>query len=343
MNIPAFLNTVGTRAYSLPIVILYVTAGCNLKCVMCSYRDPLPNELSLDEIKLLADQLSRLGLRHIVYSGGEPLTRRDFPSICGIFQKLGVKQSLLTNGLLLGKRYPELTSFFNEIIISIDGPTAEKHNAIRGVEAFDQIIKGIRNIVASPSRPIISIRTVIQRRNFRAMGSMVELAQSLGVNRISFLSADVSSSAFHRENSGEATNKNEIALDVAETVEFRELMDRFITRYSSEIQQGFISENSQKLYHIVQYFGALVGTAQYPRNQCNAPMVSAVITSTGDLLPCYFLPSIGNVRVTNIETLLNERRMRQTRNNVRSYSLQRCQECVCTLNIRPFAALMNKF
>lgn len=101
MNFSAFLNTLATHNYALPIVILYVTAGCNLRCIMCSYRDPLPNELTLDEIRKLALELSTYGLRHIVYSGGEPLTRRDFPAICELFQRSNVRQSLLTNGLLL--------------------------------------------------------------------------------------------------------------------------------------------------------------------------------------------------------------------------------------------------
>ena len=343
MNIPAFLNTVGTRAYSLPIVILYVTAGCNLKCVMCSYRDPLPNELSLDEIKKLAGELSALGLKHIVYSGGEPLLRRDLPAICELFKSFNIKQSLLTNGLLLEKRYPELTSFFHEIIVSLDGPSAGLHNEIRGIEAFEQICKGIRSITSSISRPALSLRTVIQRKNFRDIGAMVELAKSLGVDRISFLSADVSSSAFHRETTGDVANQNEIALNIEETDVFRSLMGTFIGRYQSEIERGFISESPQKLYHIVQYFEALVNKAPFPRNKCNAPMVSSVITSTGEFLPCYFLPSVGNIRTTDIKSLLNNYQLRSTRKNVKDYSLERCHECVCTLTVSPASALMDRF
>src|SRR5258706_13493155 len=104
MNIKAFLNTVSDRAKTLPIVILYVTEECNLKCITCSYRNAMPGELTLDEIKSLAAELKNLGLRHIVYSGGEPLLRRDFPEICEAFASPGVKQSMLTNGLLLEKR-----------------------------------------------------------------------------------------------------------------------------------------------------------------------------------------------------------------------------------------------
>ncbi|MCC7158564.1 MAG: radical SAM protein, partial [Ignavibacteria bacterium] len=162
MNIKSFLNTISVSSRSLPVVILYVTEGCNLKCVTCSYRQPMPGELSLDEIKNLAHDLKSFGLRHIVYSGGEPLLRRDFIEICRLFQSLNIKQTLLTNGLLLEKHAGDLTGFFAEIIVSMDGANAETHNSIRGVNSFDLILKGISKTLALPQAPLVSIRTVLQ-------------------------------------------------------------------------------------------------------------------------------------------------------------------------------------
>ncbi|MBI4428025.1 MAG: radical SAM protein [Ignavibacteriales bacterium] len=343
MNPAAALNTVTTRSFTLPIAILYVTAGCNLKCVMCSYRAPLPQELTLDEIRKLADELYHLGLRHIVYSGGEPLTRRDFPSICDVFKALGVKQSLLTNGLLLLKRYDEIRHYFSEIIVSVDGHNAEVHNSIRGMDAFDQIVKGLRAVVSSNPRPTISLRTVVQRKNFQWIGEMVNFAKSLGVDRISFLAADVLSDSFHRDQSKAVADKSEIILSFDETLEFRGLMETFITDHHSEIRSGFVSETPEKLFHIVQYYEALTSRSNFPRNLCNAPMVSTVITSTGDLLPCYFLAKVGNVRTTKIEELLNTHAFRQVRRDVDSYVLDRCQQCVCTLHISPLSAFLDRF
>lgn len=343
MNIPAFLNTVTNRSFTLPLVILYVTAGCNLRCIMCSYRDPLPNELSLEELKKLSDDLASLGLRHIVYSGGEPLMRRDFPSICEIFKHTGANQSLLTNGVLLKKRYQEIRQYFSEIIISIDGSTAGIHDSIRGVEMFDRIITGVREVTLSTNRPKVSIRTVIQKKNYREMGKMVRLAKTLDVDRISFLPADVLSGAFHRDYNGLLGERGEIILTEEETGEFRHLMHSFVEEFRTEIDSGFISENPDKLFHMVRYFEALTGTRSLPRNDCNAPNVSTVITSTGDVLPCFFLPSFGNIRKGGLKQLLNNTHIRTIRKDVRNYALQRCKECVCTLKINPVSALSDRF
>lgn len=115
----------------MPVVILYVTEGCNLKCLSCSYRLPMPGELTLSEIEQLSRELKAFGLKHIVYSGGEPLLRRDFRDICSLFAELKVKQTLLTNGLLLSKRAEEFNGLFTEIIVSLDGADAETHNRLR--------------------------------------------------------------------------------------------------------------------------------------------------------------------------------------------------------------------
>jgi MoaA/NifB/PqqE/SkfB family radical SAM enzyme len=344
MNFRALLNTSSSTCRTLPIVILYVTEGCNLRCITCSYRVPLENELTLPEIEELALGLKKFGLRHIVYSGGEPLMRRDLPEIGKIFQNLGVRQTLLTNGLLLEKRLEEINGFLSEIIVSIDGPTAAIHDTIRGAESFERIVRGVRASRTLRGGLVRSIRTVLQRRNFRSVMEMVPFARSLGVHRISFLAADVLSDAFGRKHSGgPASSEEDIRLDGPETAAFRVLVERMILEYADEFRSAFIADPPRHLLHIVEYFEALAGKGPFPRNLCNAPMVSAVITSTGDLLPCYFLPSYANVRSGEFRTLINSSNIRSTRDSVRDYSLERCKTCVCTLHVGARAALLDHF
>ncbi len=342
MNFKAFLDTYSTTVHQLPIVVLYVTEGCNLQCITCSYREQLPNELTLTEISGLAKQLHSFGLRHIVYSGGEPLLRKDFKEICSIFAVYNVKQTLLTNGLLLEKRYEEFSSFFHEIIVSIDGADEETHNGIRGIKSFDQILKGITSIVHKKQHPEISIRTVLQKRNYSQMPKMIEMAKSLSVNRISFLAADVLSNSFGRDTRGAITANESIMLNEFEISDLRRMISAMSSTFKSEFEEQFISESVEKLYHIADYFDALIGKKEFPKNICNAPDVSAVITSTGEIQPCFFLPSYGNVKDTAFHTLVNNASVKEVRKNVRSYSLERCQTCVCTLKVNRTSLLFDR-
>jgi len=310
---------------------------------MCSYRESMPNELTLSEIQQLAKQLSDFGLRHIVFSGGEPLLRKDFPNICDAFSKLNVKQTLLTNGLLLEKRFTEIGKYFSEIIISLDGPTAEIHNSIRGLEAFDQIIKGVKKVVSISNRPQLSIRTVLQKRNFRLISPMIDFAKSIGVNRISFLPVDVLSDSFGRFNKELIANRQEIILNEEEVIEFREIVTTMIEKHKHDFETKFISDTPESLLNRVQYFEALLGKNTFPQNYCNAPNVSTVITSTGEIQPCFFLPTFGNVRQNTLSQLVNNSQIRSLRKDVQNNKLERCTTCVCTLNVQPTAALLNSF
>lgn len=346
MNYKAFLNTATSKAHCMPVVILYVTEGCNLKCLSCSYRLPMPEELTLEEIRSLAADLSSFGLKHIVYSGGEPLLRRDFRDICEVFTGINVKQTLLTNGLLLPKRAEEFKGVFNEIIVSIDGADAETHNRLRGVNSFDIILEGIQKVIQIGVSPQISIRTVLQKQNFRQLREFIELAKHTGVSRISFLAADVSSEAYGRDHTsvrGEVSSESTMSLNENEVMELKEIINQAALKYKDEFHSGLISESPEKLQHIAKYYAALNGNDTFPKNFCNAPMVSTVITSTGDIHPCFFLPKYGNIRRNTFNELINSDPITGTRKQVKAMKPERCKKCVCTLYISSRTALKGNF
>ncbi len=343
MNIKAFRSTISNKSYTLPIAILYVTEGCNLQCIMCSYRDPRPDELSLSEIQSLASSLHHYGLRHIVFSGGEPLLRKDFPQISNAFSSLGIKQTLLTNGLLLNKRYHEVKDAFSELIISIDGPDATTHNSIRGIDAFSQIVKGIESVLTSSPKQDISIRTVLQKKNYYRLPDMIRFAKSVGVSRISFLAADVLSESFGRYDHELVKNKEDIILNEADIASFRKIIDETSQHFKSEFDSKFISESPDKLHKLASYYEALLGNNEFPTVLCNAPNISMVIQSNGEIMPCFFLPEFGNIRSGTPEKLLNSTSIQETRTQVQQCKLERCKTCVCSLYISPKQALMNRF
>src|SRR5919106_2920339 len=89
---------------------LSVTDRCNLRCQYCMPEKDyvwLPREdlLHFEEISALADVFLRLGVDRIRLTGGEPLLRRDLPSLV---RMLAVKEglndlALTTNGILLAE------------------------------------------------------------------------------------------------------------------------------------------------------------------------------------------------------------------------------------------------
>jgi len=309
---------------------------------MCSYRDRLPKELSVEEISGLADGLFEFGLKRIVYSGGEPLLRRDLPKICEIFQRGSIKQTLLTNGILLKHRIHQIADFIDEVIVSLDGATAPVQNAIRGVDSFSKVVEAIPLLKQVNPKITVSIRSVLQKKNFFEIPELVNLGLRLDVDRVSFLAVDIFSEAFGRSRATR-DNRGSLMLNADEVRELRRIIHRLSVERADLFEAGFLSESPDRLMQIADYFEAFLNGEAYPPLPCNAPMVSAVITSTGEFLPCYFLPSVGNIRERSIRDLVNCKAMLSTRSSVRQSSLERCQTCVCRLKVPSYSALLGSF
>ena len=90
-----------------------VTDRCNLRCVYCMPEEGIENIphdkiLSYDEILRICKCVSKLGIKKIKITGGEPLVRKDIVSLIRDIKNIdGIEQvTLTTNGVLLyGKRF----------------------------------------------------------------------------------------------------------------------------------------------------------------------------------------------------------------------------------------------
>ena len=69
-------------------------------------------------------------------------------------------------------------------------------------------------------------------------------------------------------------------------------------------ENHFISESYNKLTGYADYFSAAMTGNNFPPVYCNAPMMSTVITAKGDVLPCFFLPKLGNIREKSVNANL---------------------------------------
>lgn len=307
---------------------------------MCSYRNRLPDELTLVEIEKLADELAELGLKRIVFSGGEPILRTDLEEICRMFSDNGVKQTLLTNGVLVKKKINNIAPYLDELIISIDGAAPETHDLIRGVNSLNLIIEGIKHTKENFPALNISFRTVIQKNNFKELNDIILLGAELGISRVSFLPVDVYSEAFGREHSDITVNDNSLLPNEEEIKEMRNIINDIDKNH---FDNHFVSEPYSKLMGYADYFSSALAGNEFPPVYCNAPMMSTVITATGDVLPCFFLSKLGNIREKSLMQILNGDGAVTVRKQVRAFEPERCKTCVCSLNVTKRAALKGKF
>lgn len=161
-------------------VYLHLTNRCNLKCLYCynrNYRSEAgkAGELSTAEWLRVLEQLPALGAEGVVFTGGEPLLRRDCLELAQSARRLGLTATLLTNGTIL----PEMVAdAFDDVIVSLDSCVAAEQEQVRPGGRFDRITAGIRRL-AGTGRCRVRIRPVITRYNVRSLPAFPAFADSV--------------------------------------------------------------------------------------------------------------------------------------------------------------------
>jgi MoaA/NifB/PqqE/SkfB family radical SAM enzyme len=348
MSVPSLIHTFRRyrtlqtgRISALPIVILMPHSACNCKCVMCDIWKGNHNlkQLTEKDVEGLLDSLKNYGTQQVLMSGGEALLNPNFFRLCAILKKADIRITLLSTGLALARHVDNILEYINDVIISLDGDE-ELHDTIRNIPgAYRKMKQGI--LLLHSRRPDfrITARTVIHRLNYRRWSLIIDAAQDLGVDQISFLPADVTSEAFNRTNPWDEPRQHEILPGEAELPEFLEVLESVIKNYAPRFVSRFIAESPAKLRRIGEYYTASYGRNPFPYKKCNAPWVSTVIEADGTVRPCFFLPPMGNIHNQTLSGILNSPESIAFRKGLDMEKNDTCLKCVCYLNLPPRANL----
>lgn len=131
---------------------LSVTDRCNLRCEYCMPEDDyqwLPREdvLHFEEIASLVDVFVSEGVDRIRLTGGEPLLRRDLPTLVRmIAAKPGLTDlALTTNGILLADQIDALAAAgLRRITVSLDTLRRDRFKALTRFDELERVHEGLR-------------------------------------------------------------------------------------------------------------------------------------------------------------------------------------------------------
>jgi len=326
------------RLHALPVLVLMPHSRCNCRCVMCDIwkANAEGRELGPDDLAPHLETLGRLGVRHVALSGGEALMHSNLFTLCEMLAELGARISLLTTGLLLERHRESIAHHVDEVIVSLDGPP-EIHDAIRRVpRAWEKLAAGVAALRETAPRVRLSARSVIQRLNFRHLRATVETARELELDQLSFLAVDVASNAFNRPQPWDQERIAEVAPAAQEVAELEHEIERLVNERAADFRSGFIAESPLKMRRLGRYFAALYGVGEPPPPRCNSPWVSAVIEADGEVRPCFFHPSYGNLHDKPLEEILNGPQAIAFRRRLDVRRDATCRGCVCTLSLPPW-------
>jgi MoaA/NifB/PqqE/SkfB family radical SAM enzyme len=316
----------------LPVVVLLPHSRCNCRCVMCDiWRIRQIREISAADLNLHIASFRELKVQWLVFSGGEPLMHSDLFALARILRGEGIRTTVLTAGLTLERHAAQVAEYLDDVIVSLDGPR-EIHDRIRGVpDAYLRLQRGIEALRTRRSGMPVHGRCTVQKHNFRHLRPTANAAHESKLDSLSFLAADISSTAFNHEVPRLESIRANIALSVDELYKLDDEIEALIRDCHEQIQSGFIRESPEKLRRISSHFKAHLGQAASVTPRCNAPWVSTVIESDGAVRPCFFHRPIGNLRDGTLAEVLNSKAAIQFRSQLDVSKDAICGRCVCSL------------
>ncbi|RLG28198.1 12,18-didecarboxysiroheme deacetylase [Methanosarcinales archaeon] len=172
-----------------PVVVWNMTQRCNLRCVHCYSRSEnieYGDELTTDEGIDLIDDLAQFGVPVILFSGGEPLMRRDFPELANHAKEMGMRVVLSTNGTLITEKMARVLREIDlsYVGVSLDG-MRETNDRFRGVNgAFDAALGGIQNCKMEKIK--VGLRFTINKKNVSDVPAIFDLLKMENIPRVCF-------------------------------------------------------------------------------------------------------------------------------------------------------------
>lgn len=285
-----------------PITAVWeITMACNMRCMHCgsACAQALPDELTTDEALALCDQIGQLQMKWVTLSGGEPLTRKDWPLLAKRLNQNKVIPNLITNGWLLNENIIALMkeSGIGTVAISLDG-IRETHDAIRCKGSFDKDIEAFK--LLKRYGQYTGAITSINRTNIKELDAIKNILIGIGVDSWQLqICIPMGNMVNHRDELIDPEDVDAI-LDFC----LKTAMEKKIIVYPADCL-GYYTEKEELIRAIS------LGTPSFsPWTGCNAGRRGFGILHNGDILGCTSIRDRsyieGNVRDKSLVEIWND-------------------------------------
>jgi GTP 3',8-cyclase len=148
-----------------------VTDRCNFRCQYCMPAEGLPwlqrsAVLTFEEIERVVRLLVDMGIEDVRLTGGEPLVRKDFPTLVSMIAAIeGVKDlSLTTNGYLLERDAEALVAAgIQRVNVSIDSLQRDRFFEMTRRDSLPQVLRGLEALARHPEVHPVKVNAVAMR------------------------------------------------------------------------------------------------------------------------------------------------------------------------------------
>ena len=162
-----------------------VTRACAYACVHCradAMHTPDPNELNTEEALRLIDHLAEFGSPILVFTGGDPMMRKDLYELIAYATQKGLRCSLTPTATALpttDRLEKARAAGIRRIALSLDAPRPEIHDSFRQVKGSWQRTMDILHRAQSIGLSV-QVNTTVAKHNMDILDGMIPFLQEVG-------------------------------------------------------------------------------------------------------------------------------------------------------------------
>ncbi len=250
-------------AVKIKTVFLHATRACNLRCNYCyfSAAKPQPDEMSSDEFERFWPELVAIEPDKVVFTGGEPLLRRDIVDLLIGLRKSDPEHRVLrclnSNGHGVTRDLAqELVGLVDEVRVSIDA-LMQRNDALRGKGNFASAIRALEvyRAVGFEPKALITVTAV----SLPDLHALLDLLIGIGVGRINI-------NRFRSLGRGAETRELRVS-----AADYRSAVGKAIERVSSQSRLSIVDTVEQEHCGVGRFLNILPNGDVYPCHVLTLP------------------------------------------------------------------------
>lgn len=279
---------------------LHVTNRCTTKCDYCCFSSNrlILNELTTEELQDVISQAVAMGCKHIHFTGGEPLIRKDISELIRFASERGISIRMQTNGMLLDldKAKQLKDAGLNSIMISLDSVVPEIHDANRGKGTWKFAVEAIKIALSVFNQ--VRVNSVLTQTNANTILETIRFVKSLGVKDYSaFYFSPIGSGRMHHD----LWIQPEEYLNYWKILQQQIISDRSLSGMNIVIEKAYADWDEAKTIDVSGFTGCGGGclNTYYNRDYL-------IVRCDGNVYPCILAidsSPLGNVRENSLEQI----------------------------------------
>jgi MoaA/NifB/PqqE/SkfB family radical SAM enzyme len=165
------------RLNGVSTVDFHITAKCSQACPYCWGPRRFRNAVDTQAAQRIISRIKELGVRRIVFTGGDPLQRPDALDLIRYAKEIGLETALSTTGdLITPEILKGLSPYLDLISLPLDGSTEEINSRTKHPGHFSAILRSLDWLRSYPTIDV-KVCTPVTRHNMSDVPAIAKLVE----------------------------------------------------------------------------------------------------------------------------------------------------------------------